>query len=271
MAEAQGVWYPRPVGSSGEGADRDGPHPARGRATPDASAPRRARNDTRQYDDLVEHWEQPGGAFAALHWLAAARAELIPPPRPDGEGVLVDVGCGGGLIAGHAAGYVHVGLDITSTALVEARRRGVHAVRADAARLPVADASASVVLAGEILEHVQDVPAVVAELCRVARPGATLVIDTINATQRARVALVTVAERLPGGPPPRIHDPDLFVPSERLVSLFADHGVALDIWGIRPSARDYARFLLDRDRPVRMLRTRSVAFVYQGVGTKAAA
>jgi 2-polyprenyl-6-hydroxyphenyl methylase/3-demethylubiquinone-9 3-methyltransferase len=259
------------VGRTGEGADGDGPHSARGGTRPVAAAPRRARNDPRQYDDLVEHWERPGGAFAALHWLAAARAELIPPPMPDGEGVLLDVGCGGGLMAGHTAGYVHVGIDVTRTALVEARRRGLRAVKADAGRLPLADASASVVLAGEILEHVQDVAAVVAELCRVARPGATLVVDTINATQRARLALVTVAERLPGGPPPRIHDPDLFVPSERLVSLFADHGVALDIWGIRPSARDYARFLLDRDRPVRMLRTRSVALVYQGVGTKAAA
>lgn len=233
-----------------------------------AVAPERERNDTRQYDDLVEHWSRPGGAFAALHWLAAARGDLIPTAEGHDD-VLVDVGCGGGLTAGHVAGYVHVGLDVTSSALVEAGRRGVRAVRADAARVPFADASATVVLAGEILEHVADVPAVVAEVCRITRPGGTVVIDTINATRRARVALVTVAERMPGGPPPRIHDPDLFVAHGRLVQLFADHGVALDIWGLRPSALDYVRFLIDRDRPVRMLRTRSVALVYQGLGTKA--
>jgi 2-polyprenyl-6-hydroxyphenyl methylase/3-demethylubiquinone-9 3-methyltransferase len=41
------------------------------------------------------------------------------------------------------------------------------------------------------------------------------------------------------------------------------------VWGLRPSVRDYARFLRDRRRGVRMLRTRSTAGVYQGVGTKA--
>lgn len=235
-----------------------------------AAAPKRERNDTRQYDDLADQWRRPEGAFAALHWLAAARGDLIPAPERHGD-VLLDVGCGGGLMAGRTSGYVHVGVDVTSTALAQARDRGIRAVRADAAQLPLRDASVSVVVAGEVLEHVDDVPVVVAELCRIMRPGATVVVDTINATRRARLALVAVAEHLPGGPPPRIHDPDLFVAPERLVALFADHGVALAVWGLRPSARDYASFLLHRHRPVRMLRTRSLAVVYQGVGRKTAA
>ena len=37
------------------------------------------------------------------------------------------------------------------------------------------------------------------------------------------------------------------------------HGVDLEVWGLRPSARDYLGFLRDRRRPVRMLRARSVA------------
>jgi 2-polyprenyl-6-hydroxyphenyl methylase/3-demethylubiquinone-9 3-methyltransferase len=234
-----------------------------------AAVPTRGRNDSRQYDDLVAEWWRPEGAFAALHWLAAARAELIPAPCGAGE-VLVDVGCGGGLMTGHVSGYVHVGVDITASALREARARGVRGIRADAAPLPLADGSASVVLAGEILEHLADVPAVHAEGCRGMRPGGTVVVDTINSTRRARFALVTVAEHLPGGPPPRLHDPALFVDPQRLRALFARHGVELEVWGLRPSVRDYVRFLRDRRRPVRMLRTRSVALVYQGVGTKAA-
>jgi 2-polyprenyl-6-hydroxyphenyl methylase/3-demethylubiquinone-9 3-methyltransferase len=102
----------------------------------------------------------------------------------------------------------------------------------------------------------------------VLRPGGTVVVDTINATRLARLTLVGIAERLPGGPPPRIHDPDLFVPPDRLEKLFAEHGITLRVWGIRPSARDYARFLADRSHPVRMVPTRSVAVVYQGVGKK---
>lgn len=232
-----------------------------------STAPSRPRNDTGQYDDLVGEWWQEGGAFAALHWLAAARGALVPPATGPDD-VLIDVGCGGGLLAPHVSGYRHLGVDLTTSALAQARHHAVLAVRGDAARLPLADRSAAVVVAGEILEHVPDPEAVVAELCRVLRPGGTVVIDTINDTRAARFALVTVAERLPGGPPPRIHDPALFVRPDRLRRAFAAHGVALEVQGLRPSVLDYARFLLDRRRPVRMVPTRSESLVYRGVGRK---
>ncbi len=230
-------------------------------------APVRDRNDIRQYDDLADAWWRPEGAFAALHWLAVARGRLVPRPLVPGE-VLLDLGCGGGLMAPHASSYRHVGVDLSASALRVARQHAVLAVRSDATRLPLCDGTASVVVAGELLEHVRDLPAVVAEMCRVLRPGGTVVIDTINANRVARLALVGIAERLPGGPPPRIHDPELFVCPDRLRTLFAEHDVDLSVWGIRPSARDYARFLADRRHPVRMVPTRSVTLVYQGVGRK---
>jgi 2-polyprenyl-6-hydroxyphenyl methylase/3-demethylubiquinone-9 3-methyltransferase len=231
-------------------------------------AARRDRNDTRQYDDLVDEWWRPEGALAALHWLADARASLIPPPSAAGD-VLIDVGCGGGLMAPRVHGYHHVGIDVTASALLLARGHGVDAVRASAGAIPVGDGAARVVVAGEVLEHVSDLESVVAELARVTAPGGTIVIDTINATALARFALVTVAERLPGGPPPGIHDPRLFVDVRRLQGLFRDHRVELSVWGIRPSLQDYVAFLRNRGGSVRMYPTRSVALVYQGVGTKA--
>ncbi len=232
-----------------------------------SAAPVRDRNDIRQYDDLVDAWWRPEAAFAALHWLAAARGRLVPRPLVAGE-VLLDLGCGGGLMAPHASSYRHVGIDVSASALSAAAEHGVLVVRGDAARLPMADGTANVVVAGEVLEHVRDLDAVVAEVSRVLRPGGTVVIDTINATRSARLALVTIAERLPGGPPPRIHDPNLFVRPDRLVRLFAEHDVDLRVWGIRPSALDYARFLVNRRFSVRMVPTPSLALVYQGVGRK---
>src|SRR5918997_38196 len=42
------------------------------------------RNDLAQYDALAGQWWDASGEFAALHWLAASRAEHIPPaPRPE--------------------------------------------------------------------------------------------------------------------------------------------------------------------------------------------
>jgi len=43
------------------------------------------------------------------------------------------------------------------------------------------------------------------------------------------------------------------------------------VWGLRPRAGDYLRFLADRRRPVRMVQTRSTALVYGGVGRKTSA
>lgn len=203
-----------------------------------------SRNDPRQYDELADQWWRPGGAFELLHWLAAARAAVVPSAGRDGA-VLVDVGCGGGLLAPRLAGlgYRHVGVDLSRPALAHAAARTVVPVLADAARLPLADACADVVVAGELLEHVPDRPATVAELCRVLRPGGLLVLDTLNATAVSRWATVTIGERLPGVPR-GIHDPRLYVRPATLTAECARHGVPLRVRGLRPTALGLVRWLL---------------------------
>lgn len=225
------------------------------------------RNDLRQYDELAGHWWRPDGEFAALHWIARARAALVP-AAPPGGGRLLDIGCGGGLLAPHVQGYEHVGVDLVGSALRIARRHGVEPVRADAAALPFADGSFDVVAAGEILEHVEAPERLVAEACRVLAPGGTVVVDTIAATRWAVFSLVTVAERLPGGPPRGCHDPGLFVDPARLRRAFAAGGVDLRLHGLAPHPLRFLWFALSRRGHVPMRRTRSVQALYQGVGRK---
>jgi 2-polyprenyl-6-hydroxyphenyl methylase / 3-demethylubiquinone-9 3-methyltransferase len=229
------------------------------------------RNDVRQYDRLADQWWADRGAFAMLHWIAAARAALVPPATRPGA-LLVDVACGGGLMATHVArrGYRHVGLDLSPSAVAVARRHGLHVVRADASALPLLDDCADVVVAGEVLEHVTDLAGVVREVCRVLRPSGLLVIDTIADTWWARFTSITVAERLPAGPPPGLHDGALFVDRDALLRLCADQGVDLALRGLRPSGRDYLAWLLRRRDDVRMLPTRSTSGLFQGKGTKRA-
>ena len=229
----------------------------------------RPRNDPRQYDDLLEHWWAPRGTFAMLHWISAARARLVPPATRTGA-LLVDLACGGGLMAPHAGrlGYRHLGLDLSAGSLRIAARHGVTPVRADVTRLPLASAVADVVVAGEVLEHVEDPDAVMADAIRVLRPGGRLVLDTIAATWWGRFSSITVAERLPGGPPPRLHDGRLFIDRERLVSQCARLGVDLTMTGLRLSATDYVAWLAGRRHDVRMLPTRSTAGLFQAHGTK---
>lgn len=230
----------------------------------------RSRNDPGQYDDLAAEWWRPAGAFAMLHWLAEARAAMIPDATRAGA-VLVDLGCGAGLLAPRVAGkgYRHIGVDLTHSALVQASSHGVLAIRGDATRVPLPDRCADVVSAGELLEHVPDVRAAISEACRLLRPDGVLVVDTLNATAISRFVAITIGERVPGGAPPGLHDPNLFVPPRVLVQECARQGVTMTVRGIRPSLPQMARWLITRRGDVAMVSTRSTAVIYQGRGIRA--
>ena len=224
------------------------------------------------YDGLADQWWDPRGTLAPLGWIARARADFVPAPRRE-RAVLLDVACGGGLFGPHLAGkgYRVVGVDLSVMSLREARRHGFDVVaQADITRLPFASESIDVVTAGQCLEHVTDPFGVVEELCRVLRPGGTLVVDTIADTRVARLVAITLAENvpLPGRPPRGTHDHRLFVNRERLIQVARSHGVELTLLGLRPSFRDGIRYLARRCDEVRMVPIRSTAVLYLAAGTK---
>jgi 2-polyprenyl-6-hydroxyphenyl methylase/3-demethylubiquinone-9 3-methyltransferase len=228
----------------------------------------RPRNDPRQYDDLAAEWWRPRGAFAPLHWVAAARGALVPKARRPGA-VLLDACCGGGLLAPHVAGlgYRHVGVDVGEQAVAIAREHGVETVRGDVTRLPLRDEVADVVVAGECFEHVPDLEGFVAEIARVLRPGGLLVADTLADTRACKAVMVDVAERLPFVPA-GIHDPALFVAPQRLQDLAAKNGIDLRVRGLRPSLLDALAWQAHLKGDVRMLPTRWTGVLYQAFGVK---
>ncbi len=233
------------------------------------TARERVRNDLAQYDELADQWWDPAGEFAALHWLAASRAEHIPPAAHPDE-VLVDLACGGGLMAPYVAalGYRHIGVDLGLPGLRLARSHGVTPVRGSVLAVPLADGCADVVVAGEILEHVEDDVAVLAECARLLRPGGTLVLDALAAGRLSVLINVHLLERLPGGPPPGLHDPALFVDRTRLLAAADRLGLDLELVGLRPSMRDAIAWVLGRRVGVRMKPIRSTAVVFAGYGRK---
>ncbi|WP_235928232.1 class I SAM-dependent methyltransferase [Goekera deserti] len=225
------------------------------------------RNDPRQYEQLDDQWWTPTGGFAMLHWLAASRAEHLP-PAPHPGALLVDLACGGGLMAPHVQrlGYTHVGVDIGAAGLRQAQAHGVAAVRGSVLAVPLADGCADVVLAGEVLEHVPDPATVLAECARLLRPGGTLVLDSIARTRTADVVAVRIAEKLPGGPPPGIHDPALFVDRAALLAAADRVGLELRLTGIRPSVRDLVAWRRGRRDVVRMRPMRYSGVLFAGYG-----
>jgi 2-polyprenyl-6-hydroxyphenyl methylase / 3-demethylubiquinone-9 3-methyltransferase len=227
------------------------------------------RNDPAQYDQLADEWWEPVGGFAMLHWLAASRAGHVPPAAHPGA-VLVDLACGGGLMAPYVArlGYRHIGVDLGLAGLRVARGHGVTPVRGSVLAVPLADGCADVVLAGEVLEHVEDDDVVIAECARLLRPGGTLVIDTIARTRLADLIAVRIAERLPGGPPPGIHDPALFVDRDRLLAAADRAGLDLRLVGLRPSVRDLVAWRRGRRDVVRMRTLPLTTVLFAGYGRR---
>ena len=110
----------------------------------------------------------------------ASRLRQLLARRPRGR--VLDVGCYDGQFTRQVLDHeCVVGLDVSEAALRSAARREVRAVRGQVeARLPFRDASFATVLAAEVLEHVFDTQAVIAELCRVLEPHGWLVITTPN-------------------------------------------------------------------------------------------
>ena len=94
-----------------------------------------------------------------------------------GEGAVLDVGCGSSQIIG-ALARGSVAVDILPNKLRFARRFGVPLVRASGFALPFGDERFPCVLCSQVIEHVPMVPSMIDELCRVLRPGGRLVLGT---------------------------------------------------------------------------------------------
>jgi SAM-dependent methyltransferase len=103
--------------------------------------------------------------------------------------LILELGVGTGRVAVpiEAAGGRVVGLDVASEMLAEARAKGLaRLVRADAERLPLAAARFDAVLAVQVLHHLPDLPAALAEAARVLRPGGLLLFGSDRRDPGAR-------------------------------------------------------------------------------------
>ncbi|MDT0268739.1 methyltransferase domain-containing protein [Streptomyces sp. DSM 44915] len=225
-----------------------------------------------EYDNWSAYWWQPRGPFSVLRWIARARGEQVAPAtRPDA--VLLDVACGGGMLHPYIAGkgYRHVGVDVSTKSAEIARRHGVdEVVIGDIRDIPLPDAFADVVVAGCCVEHVDEPERVVAECCRLLKPGGTLIIDTIARTWPARFAVITLGENTPvsWAAPKGTHDHRMFVDPRRLARACAANGVPVETYGLFPRTRDLLAWTLGRHGDVPMRKVGYTGIIYGVTGVK---
>jgi 2-polyprenyl-3-methyl-5-hydroxy-6-metoxy-1,4-benzoquinol methylase len=114
---------------------------------------------------------------AAYRWVAGA--------LPVRGAVVVDAGCGegyGGQLLADAGASLVAGLDLDLATVRHAAAAypGVPVAVANLVALPAADAAVDLVVSSQVVEHLWDQDAFVAECARVLRPGGRLVVTTPN-------------------------------------------------------------------------------------------
>ena len=168
-------------------------------------------------------WD-PHGEFRPLHLLNPVRTQFIAERTALAGRRVLDVGCGGGLLAEalSRAGARVTAIDLAPGMIEVARLHAAESALAVDYRLAAAEevaaaepAAFDVVTCMEMLEHVPRPAAMTATLARALRPGGALFVSTINRNLRSFLLAIVGAEYLLGLIPRGTHEYErLILPSE---------------------------------------------------------
>ncbi|MBV9710233.1 MAG: 3-demethylubiquinone-9 3-O-methyltransferase [Ktedonobacteraceae bacterium] len=159
----------------------------------------------------------------------------------------LDVGCGGGLLAEEFArlGCAVTGIDPSELSLETARRHARESgLQIDyqvgtGESLPFQDASFDIVYCCDVLEHVQGLGRVIAEIARVLKKGGIFLYDTINRTFPSRLVMIKLFQEWQATSfmPPNLHEWKMFITPGELRTHLRQAGLELrDVQGLKPSA-----------------------------------
>ena len=173
-----------------------------------------------KFSALAHRWWDPAGEFRPLHEINPLRLDWIDSiARLSGKAVL-DVGCGGGILAEAMArrGARVKGIDLSDKALKVAQlhllesKAAVEYEAVSAEDLARREAGRyDVVTCMELLEHVPDPASMVRACAELARPGGNVFFSTINRNPKAYLFAVIGAEYVLRLLPRGTHDYEKFI------------------------------------------------------------
>ncbi len=202
--------------------------------------------EAEHFGKLAGDWWDPQGSSAMLHRMNPVRLSFLraaidghwggdpASAKPLSGKRALDVGCGAGLLAEPLA---RLGANVTG---VDAAEANVAVARAHAEGSGLAidyrhgELAAlglgqfDLVTAMEVLEHVSDKPAFLAELANHLAPGGLVVLSTPNRTARSRLLMVGLAETV-GAIPKGTHHWDDFVTPDELRELLSAAGLEMGV------------------------------------------
>jgi 2-polyprenyl-6-hydroxyphenyl methylase/3-demethylubiquinone-9 3-methyltransferase len=193
--------------------------------------------ELQKFSDLAHRWWDPTSEFRPLHEINPLRLEWINSKAPLVGKTVVDIGCGGGILAESMAkkGANVTGIDLSEKALkvadlhslesgVQVRYELVSAEEL-AAREP---ARYNIVTCMEMLEHVPDPAAIVHACATLVKPGGQVFFSTLNRNPKSYLFAVIGAEYLLNLLPKGTHDYAKFLTPAELAQFIRNAGLTVN-------------------------------------------
>jgi 2-polyprenyl-6-hydroxyphenyl methylase / 3-demethylubiquinone-9 3-methyltransferase len=202
-------------------------------------------SEVAKFSALAEEWWNPVGKFAPLHKFNPVRLAFIRDAcgghfsrdtrsvRPFKGLMLLDIGCGGGLLSEPLArlGFAVTGIDPSpknvaiATAHAAAGALQVDYTCTTAEALGGTSREFDVVLNMEVIEHVADVRGFVRACSKLVRPGGLIFTATLNRTLKSLALAKIGAEYILRWLPPGTHDWNRFIEPRTLCRILEESGL----------------------------------------------
>lgn len=191
-----------------------------------------------KFSDLAHRWWDTESEFRPLHQINPLRLAWIEEAVPLAGKRVLDVGCGGGILADAMARRKAdvLGIDLASKALkvaqlhaLEAQTEGVTYREVSAEALAAEQpGSFDVVTCMEMLEHVPDPGSVVRACATLVKPGGHVFFSTINRSAKAFLFAIVGAEYVLNMLPKGTHEYDKLIKPSELAGFCRASGLALE-------------------------------------------
>jgi 2-polyprenyl-6-hydroxyphenyl methylase/3-demethylubiquinone-9 3-methyltransferase len=181
-----------------------------------------------KFSELAHRWWDPDSEFRPLHEINPLRLQWIDGLAGLAGKRVVDIGCGGGILADAMArkGADVLGVDLASKALKVAE---LHALEAGTANIEYREVAAEALAAGqpgsfdvvtcmEMLEHVPEPASVVRACADLVKPGGWVFFSTINRNPKAFLFAIVGAEYVLNMLPRGTHEYLKFIRPSELAS-----------------------------------------------------
>jgi 2-polyprenyl-6-hydroxyphenyl methylase/3-demethylubiquinone-9 3-methyltransferase len=191
-----------------------------------------------KFSDLAHRWWDTESEFRPLHQINPLRLDWITDIVPIAGKRVLDVGCGGGILADAMArrGADVLGIDLATKALrvaqlhaLEAQTSGVQYREISAEALAVEQPeSFDVVTCMEMLEHVPDPSSVVRACAQMVKPGGHVFFSTINRNPKSFLFAIVGAEYVLNLLPKGTHEYAKFIRPSELARYAREAGLELE-------------------------------------------